>query len=270
MLRYSVKRILSPVRRMSRRFLGLPSMDEQQFSSLRGCIYSAAQFAARNYVAGDYLEFGVWQGDSFTKAYHAITRLRPKDRLATTRHPTHQSTTGKATREYDTWRGTRPKFYAFDSFEGLPKSTEQEIAEEWVEGAYQCSEDRFLKNLASEGVNLADVVTVRGYYDRTLTQETKQRLGLRKASIVHIDCDLYESTIVVLNFITDLIGQGTVLVFDDWFYNQGRSDMGEQRACREWLRNNPQIELIDYKRDIQSISFIVNLQQAPAQSPAGN
>ena len=41
---------------------------------------------------------------------------------------------------------------------------------------------------------------------------------------------LYESTIVVLDFVTDLLVQGSVLVFDDWFYNQGRKDRGEQKA----------------------------------------
>jgi O-methyltransferase len=259
MLHYSLKQLVRPVRQVARRALALPTMEEQQFVSLRGCLYRAAQFAARNYIPGDYLEFGVWEGDSFIKMYHAILSLRPQDRLATKRHPTHLSKFGSPTQEYSAWFQAKPRFFAFDSFAGLPASAEQSVAEEWVEGAYRCSEAQFKRNLSSEGVNLNDVVIVPGFYQETLTPALKQRTGLRSAAIIHVDCDLYESTILVLDFITDLLRQGTVLVFDDWFYNQGRSDLGEQRACREWLARNPQIELIEHWRDVHSISFIVNL-----------
>ena len=76
-----------------------------------------------------------------------------------------------------------------------------------------------------------------------------------------IDCDLYESTVPVLDFLTDLVGQGTVLIFHDWFRFKGRPDCGEQRACREWLARNPQLELIEYWREgPQAVSFLVNLK----------
>ena len=106
------------------------------------------------------------------------------------------------------------------------------------------------------------VVTLPGFYDKSLTAETKRRLGLERAAIVNIDCDLYESAITVLDWITDLLVQGTVLVFDDWFHYQGRTDCGEQKACREWCARNPHIELIEYWREPpQPMSFIVNFKR---------
>jgi len=76
--------------------------------------------------------------------------------------------------------------------------------------------------------------------------ETKRRLSLKRASLVLIDCDLYESTVPVLAFITDLLDQGTIIIFDDWYRYKGHLDKGEQRACREWLDKNPQLELSRY------------------------
>src|ERR1700730_18275028 len=162
MLKYGMKQLLKPVRRIGRRILGLPTLEEQQFASLRGCLYTAAQFTRRNYVAGDYLEFGVYEGDSFIKAYHAILGPRRQHFAGSSKHPTHKSKFGNSTAEYELWEQTKPRFFAFDSFAGLPPSSEYQIGEEWVEGSYQCSEDQFKKNLVRDGVDLNDVVIVPG------------------------------------------------------------------------------------------------------------
>jgi O-methyltransferase len=111
-------------------------------------------------------------------------------------------------------------------------------------------------------LDLKDVVTVPGFYDATLSADTKKRLNLSRAAVVMIDCDLYESTTLALDFVTDLLVQGSVLIFDDWFCYQGTPDRGEQKACRDWLTRNPQIELIDYWREPpQPVSFIVTFKQ---------
>jgi hypothetical protein len=244
----------------------LPSLEEQQFASARGCLYRACQFANRNYIAGDYLEFGVWKGESFIKVYQFLSKLR-NDHLAWLEsRPTHSIQTGSSSPEHAIWKQWKTRFFAFDSFEGLPEPDQREIAEEWVKGEYACSEKQFKRNLASDGVDLNYVITVPGFYDKTLNRVTKKRLGLERAAIVHVDCDLYESTIVVLNFITDLLVQGSVLIFDDWFYNQGRKDRGEQKACYEWLEQNPQLELVEYWRDVAAISFIVNFKEEKQRS----
>src|SRR5262249_44102420 len=115
MLRQQIKTLLSPVRAIGRRFLAMPSMHEQQFVSIRGCLYRAAQFTMRNYVAGDYLEFGVWKGDSFTKAYHAISQLRSEHTAWLATQPTHKRKSGSSTPEHEVWKNWKPRFFAFDS-----------------------------------------------------------------------------------------------------------------------------------------------------------
>ena len=38
-----------------------------------------------------------------------------------------------------------------------------------------------------------------------------------KVGLVHIDVDLYSSTVEVLEFVKPLLVKGSVLVFDDWY-----------------------------------------------------
>jgi hypothetical protein len=75
---------------------------------------------------------------------------------------------------------------------------------------------------------------VKGWFDKSLTPELKQQHNMKAASIVHIDCDFYESTVPALEFCTDLLQNGSVVIFDDWWMYHGRSDRGEQRAFNEW------------------------------------
>jgi hypothetical protein len=216
-----------------------------------GCLNAAMSFVTWNQVEGDYLEFGVWKGDSFTAAYHALHYNRRR-----------HLTLGYDSPEYRRWKDNPPRFLAFDSFEGIPDGPGERHVD-YQAGAYRCSEERFRSNLKKRGVDLGEVITVRGLYDRTLNGDTKARLGLRKAAVVMIDCDLYESTVPVLDFITDLVAQGTIIIFDDWFRFRGSPGHGEQRACREWLERNPHLELIEYWREgPQAVSFLVNMKSS--------
>src|SRR6202034_4517953 len=97
-------------------------------------------------------------------------------------------------------------------------------------------------------------------YEKTLPPALKQELGIQKASIVLIDCDLYESTVPVLNFVTDFIQTGTVLIFDDWYSYKGRLDRGEAKAFVEWLKLNPRIQANEYHKCGRTMmSFILQV-----------
>ena len=60
------------------------------------------------------------------------------------------------------------------------------------------------------------MIEIPRYFDRSLTPEARACLGLARAAIVMIDCDLYESTVTVLAFLTPLVAQGTIIIFHDW------------------------------------------------------
>jgi len=242
-----VKKGVGTLRQKIRKFLQIPP----NYVGDNGCIRAAATYIAANQIEGDYLEFGVWRGYSFAPAFHAITRNRK-----------NHFELGYDTAEYLSWKNNDPHFYAFDSFEGLPGGESEKRMADYDEGSYACSEKDFLQNLSDREVDMSKVTPIKGFYDKTCSDETKRKHNIKKVAVVMIDCDLYESTVPVLKFLTDVVQQGTIIIFDDWFRFQGNPQHGEQLACKEWLESNPHFELIEFWRQgPQAVSFIVNMKQ---------
>jgi O-methyltransferase len=182
-------------------------------------------FLANERVRGDYAEFGVLAGRTFLEAYLASKRFELESMA----------------------------FHAYDSFEGLPHV--QGIDAEGPFTTGQFASPRSVFDSVTEEVPLQRKTVTHGFYDASLLNAPRHELAL-----VWIDCDLYESTVPVLDFITDQVTEGTVLVFDDWYCYRGRPDRGEQRACVEWLADNPHITLVPYRTfHWAGQSFIVNL-----------
>src|SRR5262249_40639718 len=138
------------------------------------------------------------------------------------------------------------RYWAFDSFEGLPAISGIDAGGEFTTGQFACDEPTFRQNLIGAGVGMNRVENVPGGFNRTLTPELKASRGLKVASIVYIDADLYDSTVPVLDFLTDLLATGSVIMFDDWFCFRGDPSRGVQRAWNEWRARNPQFSVHDY------------------------
>lgn len=244
-----LRKMIRPLRVMAGRFVLPPEWAAENYVGAHGCLHTAAAFVTWNQVEGNYLEFGVYRGDSFAAAYHSISGNRA-------RHLAR----GFDDADYRRWKDNPPRFFAFDSFEGLPGGPGERHVD-YFPGAYRASEAEFRATLVSQQVDMRRVVIVPGLYEHTLTPETKAKHDLHKVAVAMIDCDLYESTVPVLDFLIDLVGQGTILIFDDWFRFRGSPNHGEQRACREWLARNPQLELVEFWREgPQAVSFLVNLK----------
>lgn len=182
-------------------------------------------------VAGDYLEFGVFKGATFAEA-HRIARAKKLDDM---------------------------RFFAFDSFEGLPVSDQEADRRQFSKGEYSASLELFKSNIRKAGVKIDEAQIVKGWFKDTLNADTKKKLGLKSAAVVWVDSDLYESAVTVLDFITDLVADGTILVFDDWYFFKGHPDKGEQRAFKEWLAKNPQFKVSEFHKYFwHGNSFIVH------------
>jgi hypothetical protein len=154
-------------------------------------------------------------------------------------------------------------FYAFDSFEGLPeiKGVDSKGFNHFKKSDYSCNLNDFIKNLRKRKVNLSKVEIIPGWFNQTLNQKTKERLKIKKVAIIWVDCDLYESTQSVLEFIKDYIQDGTIIIFDDWFCFRANPQRGEQRAFKEWLKKNKRLNAIEFhKFSWHGISFIINKQ----------
>ena len=179
------------------------------------------QYLALAKIAGDYLEFGVFKGASFKLSLEAASKYFKKG-----------------------YSGS-PRFFAFDSFEGLSPPHPDHDANVFHPGEYAVSQDIFFNHIrkAAKGWK---VFTIPGFYEKSLTPEVYEKYALKTASFINIDCDVYSATLDVLRFVTPLIKTGTVIYFDDWFYSGGDMEKGEAGACQKWLEENPGITLSVY------------------------
>ncbi|MDQ1639504.1 MAG: O-methyltransferase [Pyrinomonadaceae bacterium] len=196
-------------------------------------------------VPGDYLEFGVYIGTTFIHAYHRMS-----------------------------WFFKEMRFFALDSFEGLPKPRGLDAlngyTSKFFESQFSCSEDQFIDHLKAGGVDLNKVTTVPGWFDKSLTDENAAAHGIGKIAAAWIDCDLYESTVPILKFITSRLSTGSVVLFDDWKCFRNSPDLGEQRACREWLAENPQITLRElFSFGSHGIAFTVHISESVVANEIG-
>lgn len=208
------------------------------FSDIEKILDLATEFVQWDAIEGDYLEFGVYGGRSFATACH-FAQSKGIESM---------------------------RFYAFDSFEGLPeiKGADKNDYCRYTKGWYSCDQAKFSQNLLKRGAELEKVTIVPGWFDQTLVPETKSKLQIKKAAIIFVDCDLYESTTLVLDFITDYIQDGTILIFDDWFCFRADPDKGEQGAFASWLKKTPHIKAQEYRRwGYHGNSFILRRLSGP-------
>lgn len=77
---------------------------------------------------------------------------------------------------------------------------------------------------------------IKGFYSESLkNKEMLSEYSFISAAVVLIDCDLYEATLDVLDFIYDKLQVGTVVLFDDWNCFDADDKKGERRAVSEFL-----------------------------------
>jgi len=172
-------------------------------------------YCANNKIKGDYAEFGLYKGHTTIEAW-------------------------KASRRHGL---LEMEFWLFDSFEGLPEVTGEDADGPFETGEFSYSREDYERNLNRNNLDLDRVHIIPGFYDESLLKADHKG----KFSVVWIDCDLYESTVPVLEWLTNRLVDGAVICFDDWFSFSGRADKGEQLAVSEWLERNPELTLMPYR-----------------------
>tara|TARA_B100001057_G_C22685269_1_gene885433 strand:+ start:151 stop:876 length:726 start_codon:yes stop_codon:yes gene_type:complete len=136
------------------------------------------------------------------------------------------------------------KVYAFDSFEGLPETNEDDGY--FQAGTFKTSAAKFKKIVKSKtGVVLKEDQIIKGYYEKSLNDELVEKMP--KLGVLHIDVDLYSSTVSVLNFVKPLLSDGSIILFDDFYCFKPTSPSGEKKALIEFLSDNQEISIIPWK-----------------------
>ncbi len=207
-----------------------------------GMIRLAYEFLNGNVMSGDYFEFGCWGGRTFRLAYE--------------HHKVH-------------FNG-RMHFWLFDSFKGLPELNPVDEHPKWKAGDLCTTLDEFVRIAEEAGSSPSSYSVIAGYYEQTLTVELAADLASKtKAGLVYVDCDLYESTRKVLEFMYPMLQPGTVICFDDFYCFNGSPERGEQLAVREFLKAHRNVRLVDYVNfGWHGKSFLVHLSAADGSGGA--
>lgn len=165
-----------------------------------------------------YLEFGVYVGTSLACMYRAASRVR----------------------------ASGLQIVGFDSFQGMPKGADAEDDPRWRAGALYSDVELTRRNLTRLHVPLDGVDLVPGWFEDSLTDDTRKRLGLERVDVVMIDCVIYSSTRIALEFCTPLIKDQTIIYFDDWAAaDMAERNLGERAAFDEWLVAHPSLRAVE-------------------------
>ncbi len=122
------------------------------------------------------------------------------------------------------------KIWAFDSYEGIPLAgefdTEQAgigaithnkflpIEERLVSSGVTChSLENVKENFAKWGLLTDNIEFVKGWFQNTLPIYENQ---INKISILRLDGDLHESTLVCLKYLYPKVSEGGVIIIDDY------------------------------------------------------
>lgn len=162
------------------------------------------EYAHNSRIDGDVLEFGTFNG--YTARVLA-----------------------ELMREY----GCRKQLHLYDSWEGFPvmRGVDAHCPEVTTHDTWHAGDCKPVMEQAPEIIRAVlsllllpeSVHTHKGFFDATTVVP-------QKAAIVHVDCDLYESTVVVLRLVLPSLQQGSVIMFDDWNNNMASDDFGERMA----------------------------------------
>lgn len=191
------------------------------FESLNPANLQALKTAFKIAPAGDYYEFGVYKGFSFWFAMQIAEILEKRNM----------------------------HFFGFDSFDGLPAPRGVDLAPDssgntFARGNFCAGIDFVNKMMDRYGVSKNKYIFIKGFFKDTLNQKLLEKYHFKKASVILIDSDLYESTKTVLDFFPNILQNGTVVLFDDW--NLTNKDRGQQLAFREWKKENHRFKFKEF------------------------
>lgn len=141
------------------------------------------------------------------------------------------------------------RIHGFDSFEGLPQA--------W--GGFNLGQSAFSRGGKLPRVP-ANVVLHKGLFRDTIPKWCEAVPG--PVAFLHVDCDLYASTIDVLEGLRERIQPGTVIVFDEYF-NYPNWQQHEFKAWSEFVaRHGVTYDYLAFAR--QQVALRVRAIATPA------
>jgi O-methyltransferase len=137
-------------------------------------------------IEGDFVECGVWNG-------------------------------GSAGAISSAFKGAEKHIWLYDSFEGMPETTEidGDFAKKYI-GEAVGSIEKTRECMKIANVKDENLTIRKGWFDQTFPLPSA-----KKISILHVDCDWYESVMLTLNKFYPIVSPGGVIVIDDFGHFEG-------------------------------------------------
>ncbi|HEY8382232.1 MAG TPA: TylF/MycF/NovP-related O-methyltransferase [Microvirga sp.] len=157
-----------------------------------------------NSITGDYVEFGCCHATTFRLAFQESRKVN-----------------------------YAPRLWAFDSFAGFPDSADEHPA--WVPGGMAMSQERFVGLLDYHKVPRGEYSIVPGFYDQSLTTPEADSY-CQDICLAYIDCDMYESSVSVFDFLKPRLKHGMIIALDDYYCFWPEGVAGERVAFLEFAQ----------------------------------
>lgn len=185
-------------------------MSDERAKGLQEAVY----YCYGSVVAGDLVEFGTMTGHTARAIGEAMLAVERQYGLPARR------------------------FHLYDSFVGLPEpvavpdtaSPHVQLGH-WAAGGCMVLDKPGLDAVMREILPQERYELVEGWYSDTVPLIPREQVF----GFLHVDCDLYQSTIDCLTplFENGQVASGAVICFDDWMCNKASDKFGERRAFIE-------------------------------------
>ncbi|RKX83724.1 MAG: macrocin O-methyltransferase [Spirochaetes bacterium] len=189
-------------------------------------LFKSVEYIVKNKIPGDFVECGVWKGGSCMLIAMAL----------------------------ELFEDTNRKIYLYDTYEGMPKPTEEDVIswngrsvlEKWEE-----DNSGIKDNFGSWAVGLEEVktnISITEYPENNLifvpgdVALTLKKVKPATIALLRLDTDWYASTVEELEILYPLVVEKGVLIIDDY----GHFD-GARKAVDEYFENRTiLLNRIDY------------------------
>jgi O-methyltransferase len=159
-----------------------------------------------NSITGDYAEFGCCTAQTFRLAYQESRKVN-----------------------------YMPRLWAFDSFHGFPPARTDDHPT-WRPGAMAMSQEHFVALLDHQRVPPGDYTIIPGFYEESLAATVSEHY-CRDICLAYIDCDMYDSSTSVFQFIKPRLKHGMIIALDDYYCFWPGGIAGERVAFLEMARD---------------------------------
>ena len=218
-------------------------------NDVSGALHKAWGHIFNNNLHGFYIEFGVYTGNSATKALINFNQLKL------------WSNQQKISSEF--WRreialssplNETINFHFLDTFEGMPANNSNNPI--FAEGTYKSNLDKVKHFIEKYSFQDSKCFFYKGLFVDS-RDDLKINIGSEKVAIVNFDCDLESSTTDALNIVDSHFQIGSILLFDDYNCFNANNNFGQRKAFKDYCKKSYFIFEMFFNYGVAGQSFLI-------------